>query len=519
MSSFWRAVGAGSVVAALGPLVLASRSLGEWWIGDLPLLLLISCATAFVISLARHAVLPAIDQRRGVAIDLIFVGALNLPFLLAQEVNGLWPVHHLLRVRTTLAITAVAATVLMVLVLRAPRPPRRGITLVVVATGLLTFSTAVRVIVEEVRLHRSLSSGALARELRSWDADSAAATLDLSTRADVYLFVLDSYAGDSLLAAEFDVEHDALRRTLDSLGFSEARRYRSNYTRTFASLASMLNFAHVAPVATEPVARTQHSGYLHALISDNRTVRVFRAARYDVHWYPAPFFAGRALPPRVAEVHRPQVSAFRRYWLYSFLATSWFESVWTPGVILTNLGYRLDPGIADASAMHDLPRLAEDPRPTLAVVHMFGAHDPLMLDANCERNVDAELLLGHRGAYASAVRCMDAALLRLWRTIIARSPGPLIIAAVGDHAPSLPAGAPRGQVPHGRDSSAYRFDAGAYFYATPMLPRSIAVPSSGVEVVPAILRAAFGARIDSLPPIRYHSRSRPYSIYEFVPLP
>jgi hypothetical protein len=390
---------------------------------------------------------------------------------------------------------------------------------VVVAASLLAFSTGVRVIVEEVRLQRSLSSGALARELRSWDADSAVATFDLSTRPDVYLFILDSYAGDSLLAAEFGVEHDALRQTLDSLGFAEASRYRSNYTRTFASLASMLNFAQVAPVATEPIARTQHSGYLHALISDNRTVRVFRAAGYDVHWYPAPFFAGRALPPRVADVHRPQVSAFRRYWLYSFLATSWFESVWTPGVLLTNIGYRLDPGIADASAIHELPRLFENPRSTLAIVHLFGTHDPLMLDVNCERKVDAEVRLGHRGAYASAVRCMDAALLRLWRNIIARSSGPIIIAAVGDHAPSLPPGAPRGPVPQGPDSSAYRFDAGAYFYATPTLSRRIAVPSSGVEVVPAILRAAFGARIDSLLPSRYHSRSRPYSIYEFVPLP
>jgi hypothetical protein len=517
--SFWRAVVKGSIVAAIGPLVMAGRSLGEWWIGDLPLLLLCSSATALAVSLCRHLFLPTIERERGIAVDMILVGALSLPFLLANEVNALWPGQHSLRIRETLALTAVIVILLLHRVLRASRPPRRSLSVAVIAASLLAITAAVQVAGAEARVRSALSSGALARELRSWNADSAVATLDLSVRPDVYLFILDSYAGDSLLTAEFGVQHGALRGTLDSLGFAKAESYRSNYARTFASVASLLNFAQVASVSGEPVARTQHAGYMHSLISDNRTVRLFQAAGYDIHWYPAPFFAGRALPPRHVEVHRPRVSALRQYWLYSFLATSWFQSVWAPGVVLTNLGYRLDPGITDSAALHDLPRIVTDPRPTLAVVHLFGTHDPLMFDTGCQRRADAERSQGHRGAYASAVRCMDVALLQVWRTILTRSTGPVIIAAVGDHAPTVVPKYPSRQLAKGSDSSAYRFDAGAFFYATPILPWSFAAPSSGVEVVPAILRAAFGARMDSLAPIRFQSRSRPFPIHEFVPIP
>jgi hypothetical protein len=103
--------------------------------------------------------------------------------------------------------------------------------------------------------------------------------------------------------------------------------------------------------------------------------------------------------------------------------------------------------------MHDLLRLTDDLRSTLAVVHLFGAHNALVLEVICERKFHAELRLGHRGAYASAVRCMENALPLRWRNIRVQSPGRLIIAAVGDHALRLAPGELRKNLPQGRDSS------------------------------------------------------------------
>ena len=511
----------GALVAAVGPLVLASRSLGEYWIGDLAILLTATTCVAAGVTLGRRVLLTRIDEDRGAALDLVVVAILTLPFLLAQELRAVLPADWAPRQRTVLMVTAAVGLSALARLTSSARPPRRALSIISIAAGFVCVSAAWRIAAAEWRERAALATSPLAGKLRAWDADSAAREFDPARRPDIFLFVLDAYAGDSLLRADYGIDHQAFESALGRLGFAPQGRYTSNYARTFASMASILNFAQVAAVDSEPIGSVQHAGFLQSLITDSRAARLFGAAGYDIHWVPAPFFGGRALPPRAATVHRVPGGPWPSVWIYSVLIHEWVESVSTPGVVLAGLGVRMDVSVAQEAALAQLLALASDRRPTFAVVHLFSTHEPLVRDASCGVVGDAPAEIGPRAAYAAAVSCLDAALLRTFQSLVRVAGDDIVIAAIGDHAPSS-LGGEEGDLAAESVPLAVagaRFDAGAYFYVPPAMRSEFVAPASGVEIVPALVRAAFAARLPSAPSTRYYSRARPHRIHHFVALP
>ncbi|RYE00291.1 MAG: hypothetical protein EOP50_03830, partial [Sphingobacteriales bacterium] len=108
-----------------------------------------------------------------------------------------------------------------------------------------------------------------------------------SARPDIYLLVLDEYAGArSLQAMGFDNRSflDSLRRS----GFWVATGSRSNYDFTPFSMASMLQMQYIDSSMERcgDDARTILSA-VHA-ISDNETMRILRREGYDIR-FEAPF--------------------------------------------------------------------------------------------------------------------------------------------------------------------------------------------------------------------------------------
>lgn len=319
ISECWSAIWRATLIAAIGPIVLASGSLGESAASDLGWLLAILMLMVAVAAVLLRSIARGVDRTRFIAVVMTLVAALTLPLLIGGELAALAPAFEAPRLRVVLAVDLIVSSALMLRILRGRASPERLVSIMTIAAGLVVGLGATRIGVAEWRLRRAVSSSPTLGALRRWDADSAAGTIRASERPDVFLFILDAYAGDSLLLSDYGVDHRAFRDSLALLGFVPPERYRSNYRRTFASMASVLNFSHVASVSGEPLGQLQHAGGLHSAITDNRAVRFFHSAGYDVHWFPAPFFGGRRLPPREATVHRARGNVFWERWISGVL--------------------------------------------------------------------------------------------------------------------------------------------------------------------------------------------------------
>ena len=520
LRELWHGLWPAILVAAVGPLVIAERSLGESAPEDLLLLLCVLTVAAGVIVLVVQLLLPRLERSRRVAVGLVIVAALTLPVLLASELAQVLPLALVPRLRTTLGVTLLLSVTSVFWVFRSRAGVARTVTVAIIACGTVDGISVARIARAEIEVRRALATSPTARALRAWDADSAVRSFRTDARPDVFLFVMDGYAGDSLLLAEYGVDHRALRDSLSVLGFNTPGRYTSNYARTFASMSSILNFAHVASVESEALGRLQHAGGLQALITENRTFRLFAAAGYAVHWFPAPLFGGYRLPPLGAQVHRATRSWVRRRVLYSVLLSTWIERVWVPGVVAAALHLRPDVASAHFAGFDALRELAHDGVPSFAVVHLFSTHEPLLYDSACVGGRDVVSRVGEREAYAIAVRCQDAVLLQLFRRLIAANANGLVIAAIGDHAPSslqfVEVDVAAERVPTA--IAATRFDAGAFFYLSGGGRSKFRVPTSGVNVVPELLRAVFDAEPVLEPDTRFYSQPRPHPIHRFVPL-
>jgi hypothetical protein len=510
----------GMVLAALGPLVLAAGSPGEYWWGDPALLLLLTSALALAITVPRRRLFPRLEPDRATALDLVLIGALTLPFLVLRDLHAAFPALPSPRIRVTLALTALVALGAGFAILRWPHPPTRLVRIIKVTVILLTLTSVVRMATAGLETRRHLATSPLVTTLRQWNADSAARTMAAGSRPDILLLILDAYAGDSLLESDYGMDRRPFRAALDSLGFTPVRRYSSNYARTFASVSSILNFAHVATIDSEPAGRSRSSGVLHGLITHNRTTRLLHQLGYDIQWVPGPLFAGRDLPPPEATVRRTNGPWSYRARLYSSLIETWVERVSTPGVAASALGYTLDLSPAVIDGVRLLPELARDGRPTFAVVHLMATHFPYMYLPDCTVSPARVQALPTATAYPAAVRCLDALLLPALRQVVRESGDNTIILAVGDHAPSSAtfdeSGLDAGEVP--REVLEGHFNATAFFYVPPRMRDRFVPPASGVNLMPAVLTAAFRATLPQVLDTRYFSPARHGETHGFVDL-
>jgi hypothetical protein len=505
----------GILFSAVGPLLLASENLGEYWPGDIVILLFLTSFVALSVTVLRRSLLGYVGEVRGSALDLTVLGAMAWPFMIAYDLAPILPASRMLRIRSIVLLTVFVSAVFIFWILAKQGPSRRFLQAVTAAATFLSISSIARITIGEYQLRKFLVTSATARQLLRWDADSAVRSLNLKNRPDVFVLILDAYAGDSLLRSDYGVDHRELRDSLAAMGFERSQSYRSNYSRTFASVSSFLNFSQIAQVEAEPIGATQHAGFLTYLITNNRTTRIFQALGYDVHWMPAPFFGGRRLSPAGVTVHRPWRSAYFSSWNDSYLVSTWLKRTWTPGVVAASLGYGTNFADASDSILALMPRLVSRQRPVFAFGHLFATHEPYVYTDSCQVNPTAVAREANVRAYAASVRCLDVRLIAAFRQIIRATKGEAVIVAIGDHAP--PRSANPDQDLHPDNATlASRFDAGAYFYLPPSLRPKFQVPEGAVRVIPAVLRAAFGAEIPVSPNDLYFSSSRPDPIYHFV---
>ncbi len=98
-------------------------------------------------------------------------------------------------------------------------------------------------------------------------------------KPDVYLIILDGYAGQSQLSADFSYNNKAFLDTLQDLKFYVIPKSKSNYTGTVFSIASLLNFEYLDMNDFSPTDKNLN--YCYKKIAQSNAVDFFQRQGYD----------------------------------------------------------------------------------------------------------------------------------------------------------------------------------------------------------------------------------------------
>jgi sulfatase-like protein len=124
---------------------------------------------------------------------------------------------------------------------------------------------------------------------------------DSCTNPDVYLILLDEYAGNTALGDLFQFDNGEFENQLHKRGFYISGTSKSNYNYTPFSMASMLNMNFLQ--LSGPGRVSADLGYCYQTIKDNQTLQFLKTRGYEFYNYSIFDFNGH--PARVNETFIP----------------------------------------------------------------------------------------------------------------------------------------------------------------------------------------------------------------------
>lgn len=104
---------------------------------------------------------------------------------------------------------------------------------------------------------------------------------DSCSKPDIYLIVLDQYAGSTALKEVFNFDNTAFERELDRRQFHIVRESRSNYNLTPFSIASLLNMDYLE--SSTVVKNRLDVGYSYRLIRNSFVVKFLKTQGYSFY--------------------------------------------------------------------------------------------------------------------------------------------------------------------------------------------------------------------------------------------
>jgi len=293
------------------------------------------------------------------------------------------------------------------------------------------------------RLHRPLTLAAAflvlaplasvgAHELTHGDAWSAAATdggvvAATSPRPDIYVVVLDGYAGGATLAGSYGFDNEPFLRGLESRGFDVARQSRSNYALTFLSLASTLNYRYLD---LEEGAEAQDA---YMMIKENDAARFLRERGYHVV-----YFRSGWGPTQHVDAD----------WLVDCGRTTEYQRALlaTTPLLLVDGGFAGETRDRVLCQFDVLARMPRADGPLFVVAHLVTPHPPYVFaadgaplaqavpDAGEGPGLAGDRLAAAKAAYLGQLRFVNGKVLDAVDGIVAQDPDAVVV-LLSDHGP------------------------------------------------------------------------------------
>jgi hypothetical protein len=295
-----------------------------------------------------------------------------------------------------------------------------------------------------INLHSAVWKGVLASE-RSWEPtidaqrDTVLSRQEVRTpERDVYYIVLDGFGRSDVLQSHYALDLTDFVTALRARGFHVPTAARSNYSQTFLSIASTLNFGYLDELAGVMGPTSGDRRPLDAMIDRNAMMTAARRTGYQVYAIGSTYAATRRIEAAdICICDRVGPTELEHEALVSTPLAS------SP---IARRSYDAHRGKI-VQAFDALETLAESPQRKLVFAHVVAPHPPFVLDRAGQprrpprpfsfRDGDhfdgsrAEYIEGYREQARYVIGRLTALVEKMGRT---SGPAPVIVLH-GDHGP------------------------------------------------------------------------------------
>jgi hypothetical protein len=382
---------------------------------------------------------------------------------------------------------------------RRPRQLATAATFLTLTGALLVLRFGAGIALDRMHAARQLARSDLAQELARPISGPAAMT---GPARDVYLIVLDEYANAQALSEALGFDNRPFVDSLRALGF-HVPVVGSNYAHTMLSLPSLLNAAHVQPLAAELGADSKDPTLPNTLLAHNRVARFFQARGYRYVFFPSYWW----LSTRTSPIADSVVHVWTGFDLDRELGRTEFRRV-LRAVSLLDYVHRDAPWDGDfvRRTLDGVSRLPALKEPVFAFAHVLSPHSPFAFDRHCK--TPRRFVEGRRSAeqYVGQLQCLNGMVLAMVTRLIRDSDVPPIILLQGDHGSGL-RGFKHAQAVGEVAPLAARERLGAFgaYYLPDGGAAAFGDSVTVVNVLGHVLRRYFGARLPRQPDVQYLS--------------
>jgi hypothetical protein len=330
-------------------------------------------------------------------------------------------------------------------------------------------------------------------------------TVDCSSTPDIYYLILDGYGRADVLQELYGVDNRPFLDFLSQQGFYIASESFANYTQTYYSIPSSLNFTYVK----QPKDKVNGQLYISGLMLENNIMRVLQQCGYRTIAIKSGFFF----------TDHPQVDLY----LEPGVKLNEIESLLLSDSPMDVLAKAMNLTLSEHSyvahrqrvlySFEQLKILYQIPEPKFVLAHIISPHPPFVFDRNgAPVNPQHSYYLGdgddYQGnlneylrGYSAQVEFVNRLLEQVIEAILANSPQPPIILLQGDHGPGS-------RLVWDSPSQTCLWERTPILnaYYLPPAGRRLLYPSiSPVNSFRVVLNASFGTRLPLLPDKTYFS--------------
>lgn len=260
---------------------------------------------------------------------------------------------------------------------------------------------------------------------------------------DIYLLILDGYGRSDLLKESFGDDNSNFLNFLSSKGFYIVRCSQANYTRTWYSIASMLNMNYLdamPPINGETREVPWMVPYIkHSIVQSKLKAMGYRTVAFETGFgFSEMTDADIYLQPsdqNVLKVISGNVNAFELLYLRTTIFSAWMDLSGISTDEIENTIKLERENFIYSALQNDVPKMEG---PKFVFAHILTTHYPFVYP---DKSFDQDPVVSQFGSrtrgYHDSLVYSDKMMTPIIETILNSSKTPPVIIITGDHGPSI----------------------------------------------------------------------------------
>jgi hypothetical protein len=256
---------------------------------------------------------------------------------------------------------------------------------------------------------------------------------DTCAKPDIYLIIVDEYAGKTELKDLFAFDNSGFENELQSRGFHIIENSTSNYNQTIYSMASLFNMDYIHHLSKPALMNYPDILKCRELIADNNLVACLKKNQYSINNYS--FFDLAEKKKVVQNIFRTNRALLTHQTLIERFIYSFGARIASKNKLITFMKTEL----SDNKKIESLTRqvvFSKDPQPKFVYAHFNLPHWPYFFTST-GTEIPVEKLTEEfkmdKKAYIGYLQYANEKLLALVDFIRKNSPRPPVIMLLGDH--------------------------------------------------------------------------------------